>query len=488
MMFKNQNPEKIASLVHQKSAEILLETGFCVPDNDALARLDACGFIVDPDSLMVRVPTEILDTALSRLPKQVKLYDRSGTIPAPYDQRSCFMGAGTPVNVLDLDTGDRRSATRQDVARLVTIQDALPMVDIVRPTVTATDQGEYSDLVEIAELLRHTSKPIVHRVLSPERVDAAVEMLAAVAGGEDAFRSHPNFATLYCPISPGYFTPENVRCMLRWAEHGVSITLLSMAMGGASAPVTLLGELIVINTDILAWIAALQMLYPGTPLLYGSVSAVLDMRTGLLPLGAPERGMVNSGAAIMGQYYGIPSMCGGLSSDAKQLDAQAGAEKVLTALPLIKERANIIYGVGATDAGSSISYTQMVLDNEIIAGLLRLIDGFGDLNVDQEVALIKANTPRGNFLKEDHTRQNYGQHWQPEIFSRDAYETWQEKGTTIESLCRQKARDILANHQPVALPAEVEAEIERILRRYLGPEFSLNGSKKKKSSAQFRKD
>jgi trimethylamine--corrinoid protein Co-methyltransferase len=183
--------------------------------------------------------------------------------------------------------------------------------------------------------------------------------------------------------------------------------------------------------------------------------------------------MVNSGAALMGHYYGMPSMCGGLSSDAKQLDAQAGAEKVLTALPLIKEGANIIYGVGATDAGSSISYSQMILDNEIIAGLSRLTEGFGDQDVEQEVALIKANTPRGNFLKEDHTRQNYRQHWQPELFNREAYETWQEKGTTIESLCRQKARDILASHQPLALSGAVEAEIERILRRYLGPEFSL---------------
>jgi trimethylamine--corrinoid protein Co-methyltransferase len=483
MIFKNQNPDKIASLVHQKSAEILLETGFCVPEIDALSRLEACGFIVNSETQMVRVPSELLDTALAHLPHQVKLYDRSGINPAPYDQRSCFMGAGTPVNVLDLDTGNRRSATRQDVIQLVTIQDALPMVDIVRPTVTATDQGEYSDLVEIAELLCHTSKPVVHRVLSPERVDAAVEMLAAVAGGEDAFRAHPNFATLYCPISPGYFTPENIGCMLRWAEHGVPITLLSMAMGGASAPVTLLGELIVINTDILAWIAALQMLYPGTPLLYGSVSAVLDMRTGLLPLGAPERGMVNSGAAIMGHYYGLPSMCGGLSSDAKQLDAQAGAEKVLTALPLIKEGANIIYGVGATDAGSSISYSQMVLDNEIIAGLSRLQENFGDLDVEQEVALIKANTPRGNFLKEEHTRQHYKQHWQPELFSRDAYETWLDKGSSIESLCRQKVQNIIANHQPTSLPSAVEVEIEHILRRYLGPEFSLNGSKKKNSSA-----
>ena len=376
-------------------------------------------------------------------------------------------------NVLDLESGNRRSATRKDVRQLVTIQDALPQVDIVRPTVTATDQGEYSDLVEISELLCRTSKPVVHRVLAPERVDAAFEMLAAAAGGEDAFRAYPNFATLYCPISPGYFTSENVHCMLRWAEYGVPITLLSMAMGGASAPATLLGELVVINTDILAWIVVLQILYPGTPLLYGSVSAVLDMRTGLLALGAPERGMVNSGAAIMGNFYGIPSMCGGLSSDAKQLDAQAGAEKVLTALPLIKEHASIIYGVGATDAGSSISYTQMILDNEIIAGLSRLAEGIEVHDLEEEVKLIKENTPKGNFLKEAHTRENYQRHWQPEIFSRDTYETWQENDTSIESQCRQKAHHILNTHQPERLPPSVESEIERILRRYMGAEFSL---------------
>jgi trimethylamine--corrinoid protein Co-methyltransferase len=476
MMFENQNTASIAELVHEKSVEILFETGFCVPDSETLNRLEIVGFIVDRDSQMVRIPPDILETALTNLPKKTNIFGRNGGTPALFEFRSCFMGAGTPVNVLDLESGTQRPATHQDVQQLVTIQDALPMVDIVRPTVTATDQGEFSDLLEIAELLRFTSKPIVHRVLSPDRVEPAVEMLAAVAGGEDDLKRHPNFATLYCPISPGYFTPENIGCMLAWAEFGIPITLLSMAMGGASAPVTMLGELIVINTDILAWIAALQTLYPGTPLLYGSVSAVLDMRTGILPLGAPERGMVNSGAAIMGHFYGIPSMCGGLSSDAKQLDAQSGAEKVLTALPLLKEKASIIYGVGATDAGSSISYTQLVLDNEIIAGLRRLIQGFGDENVDTEVELIKSNTPRGNFLKEDHTRQNYHLHWQPEIFSRDAYDTWQEKGETIEEICRGKAQEILSTHKPRSLPYEVEAEFDNILRRYFGPEFSLEMS------------
>jgi trimethylamine--corrinoid protein Co-methyltransferase len=480
----------LVEIVHEKSVEILNEVGFCVPERSALARLEAAGFPVDQESQMVRVTPELLETALASLPHNVKLYDRaretfvslpwcpsgqvSQTTPAPFERGSCFMGAGTPVNVFDLQTGVRRSATRQDVRDLVTLQDALPQVDIVRPTVTATDQGDCSDLVEIAELLRCTAKPVVHRTLSAERVDAAMEMLAVVAGGEGAFRAHPNFATLYCPISPGYFTPENVRCLLRWAEYGVPITLLSMAMGGASAPATLLGELVVINTDILAWIVVLQILYPGTPLLYGSVSAVLDMRTGLLPLGAPERGMINSGAAMMARFYGIPSMCGGLSSDAKELDAQAGFEKAVTAAPLLLAGADIIYGVGATDAGSTISYVQMVLDDEIIAGLRRLMQGITPHDLDEEIELIKANTPRGNFLKAKHTRRTFREHWQPGILSRDTYETWQAKGETIEQICRRKAQDILGQHHPPPLTASVEAELERIVRRYLGPDFHFD--------------
>jgi trimethylamine--corrinoid protein Co-methyltransferase len=465
--------DPLAEMVHEKSVEILGEVGFCVPEPDALVRLAAAGFPVDRESQMVRVSPELLDAAMASLPRDVKLYDRAGLTPAPFEHGPCFMGAGTPVNVFDLDTGVRRLATRQDVRDLVILQDALPHVDIVRPTVTATDQGDCSDLVEIAELLCHTAKPVVHRTLSWERVDAAVEMLAAVAGGEDAFRARPSFATLYCPISPGYFTPENVRCLLRWAEHGVPITLLSMAMGGASAPATLLGELVVINTDVLAWIVVLQVLYPGLPLIYGSVSAVLDMRTGLLPLGAPERGMINSGAALMARHYGIPSMCGGLSSDAKELDAQAGFEKAITAVPLLLEGASIIYGVGATDAGSSISYVQMVLDDEFIAGLRRMMQRIAVHDLEEEVALIKANTPRGNFLKARHTRRTFREHWQPGILSRDPYVTWQSKGETIEQICRRKAHDVLAHDHPPRLPAKVEAELERIVRHYLGSSFHL---------------
>jgi len=201
---------------------------------------------------------------------------------------------------------------------------------------------------------------------------------------------------------------------------------------------------------------------------------VLDMRTGLLPLGAPERGMINAGAALMAQYYGLPSMCGGLSSDAKELDAQAGFEKALTAFPLLMQGASIIYGVGATDAGSSISYTQMILDDEIIGALRRMMEGITLHDLEEEVALIKANTPRGNFLKAEHTRRAFREHWLPGILNRQTYRTWQAGGETIERVCRRRTQGILADHTPPPLPARVEAEMERILRRHLGPDFNLD--------------
>lgn len=83
---------------------------------------------------------------------------------------------------------------------------------------------------------------------------------------------------------------------------------------------------------------------------------------------------------MMARYYGIPSMCGGLSSDAKELDAQAAFEKAVTAVPSLMEGADIIY----------------------------------------------------------------------------------------------RTKDILAQHRPPPLPAEVEAELERVVRRYLGPDFHFD--------------
>jgi trimethylamine--corrinoid protein Co-methyltransferase len=115
----------------------------------------------------------------------------------------------------------------------------------------------------------------------------------------------------------------------------------------------------------------------------------------------------------------------------------------------------------------------MVFDNEMIAGMRRMWEGITLHDPTEEVELIKSLTPRGNFISTTHTRCNYQQHWYPEIISRDTYETWKNKGESIAQICQRKAQDILIEHKPVPLPAEVESEIERIIRRFL-PNFRLD--------------
>jgi trimethylamine:corrinoid methyltransferase-like protein len=113
---------------------------------------------------------------------------------------------------------------------------------------------------------------------------------------------------------------------------------------------------------------------------------------------------------------------------------------------------------------------QLVMDDEFIARPRRMFEGITRHNLDEEVALIKANTPRGNFLKAKHTRRTFREHWSPGIFSRDNYDTCQAKGKTIEQSYRQKATQILDEHVPPSLSASIEAELEHIMRRYL-PDF-----------------
>jgi trimethylamine--corrinoid protein Co-methyltransferase len=118
-------PDSLPELVHEKTVEILTQVGFCVPVPDVLKRLETAGLLVDEQTHMVRITPELLETALQRLPKNVRLYDRTGENPAPFET-TCFMGAGTPVNVFDLETDQQRPATRQDVRNLVTLRMLCP--------------------------------------------------------------------------------------------------------------------------------------------------------------------------------------------------------------------------------------------------------------------------------------------------------------------------------------------------------------------------
>ena len=87
-MTRIDQAETIATLVHEKSVEIL--------------KLESAGFPIDRESQMVRITPDLLMSALDCLPKEFQLYNRDSVVPSSYADGSCFMEAGTPVNAFDL--------------------------------------------------------------------------------------------------------------------------------------------------------------------------------------------------------------------------------------------------------------------------------------------------------------------------------------------------------------------------------------------------
>lgn len=84
-----------------------------------------------------------------------------------------------------------------------------------------------------------------------------------------------------------------------------------MAMAGGSSPVTLGGTLVTHNAEVLSGVILSQLTRKGAPVIYGSSTTMMDLRTTTAPVGAPELGMINAAVAALAQYYLLPSWVAG---------------------------------------------------------------------------------------------------------------------------------------------------------------------------------
>ena len=450
--------------IHEQSLEILREVGLMIPDKEVLIRLGREGFPIDLGKMTIQFPPALVEKALKSIQPVFSLRGRTSESILEFKGSTKFMTSGTGVGILDGVTNERRNSTSQDVENLVKIQQALEHVDIVRSMVTATDYPpDFTDIVEFYYMFKYSIKPFFHRTMHPDNISTVMEMAEIVSGDPPGLERKPLFGVVYCPLSPLSFAGEAIQSILLYAEKKVPVLILSMAMGGATAPATLVGELIVINAEVLGTATLVKSLFQDAPLLYGSVSSVLDMKTGILALGAPERGVLNLWCARMAQYYGMPSVVGGLSTDARDLDAQAGFEKALTALPLMGE-ANLIFGMGVIDSANSYSYEQLILDNEFVGALKKVEKGLNKGDGKEEVELIKLLGPKKDYLSEMHTVRNYREYWRSTLFKRGSVE-----GKNIVTKANERWRKILNNascYEP--LDDKLDAELIRLLQKKMG--------------------
>lgn len=129
-------------------------------------------------------------------------------------------------------------------------------------------------------------------------------------------------------------------------------------------------------------------------------------------------------------------------------------------------KSNLNHDVGYLEAGLACSPELIVFANELIA--MSRVFARGVRFDDEAFALdvIDEIGPGGQFLTHDHTMRHWRELWVPSLYDRRRLESWQQKGggKDMRKRVREATVALLDSHHVEPLPANVDAEIETILR------------------------
>ena len=145
-------------------------------------------------------------------------------------------------------------------------------------------------------------------------------------------------------------------------------------------------------------------------------------------------------------------------------DCQAGHEKTLTGMTTMLAGSSIIYGPGMLESGMTFDPAQLVIDDEIVAMTRFLKKGVAVSDATTAIEEIIAVGPAGNFLERDSTLRGFRSLTSPRLIDRKVREAWEADGAPdFYQKARERARQILAEHEVEPLDGDVLAEIRSIV-------------------------
>jgi len=456
-------PEQVER-VHEASLEILENVGLLVHNEKARVLFAKHGCHVDAETQVVKFPPAVIEHFRAAFPSTFTFrgrdpqYDR--TIP---DDGPLVVTASSAPNIIDPVTGEERRARSDDIARIATLINELPGYDVFSISTLANDAppGQFS-LARFYPALKNCLKPVRSNTPSLEEVKKVLRLGALIAGSAEAYRAHPFITLHYCPVvSPLTMDVGSTEMTMFAVEEGWSCYGSIVPNAGISAPLTLMGTLVQCNAEFLALATLMQMLRPGTPLIYATLPTVADMRTGAYAAGAIETGILHIGCAQMARYYNVP--CGGYIglTNAKTNDAQSGFETGMSTLAGVLAGADMLNMGGLLDALMAFDFAKAVIDNEIALMLKRVKRGLEFSEENLALDTIAEVGPGGTFIDTRHTlKRMRTTALLPKVADRDPRQQWEEKGAPdSQGRAMQRVREILTRDNPAVFSPDVDARV-----------------------------
>ena len=300
--------------IHLASLEILERTGMWVEADDALDIYADGGCRVDRGTRVVRIPPYLVEDAIRSCPPKNFLCGRDPEMDIVLEAGRVYVSNfDEGIMIVDTRTGEYRHPVLQDVREAARLVDALSDIDTYESAVHPTDVPEATaSLYKWEAAIHNTGKPVGTEATSAYDVKKLVEMATVIAGGEDEFRHRPLIGFGVCPVSPLQLPRDATEVIIEAARAWCPDTILSMAMSGGSAPVTLAGTLVLHNAEVLSGIVLAQLTERGCPITYGSSTTAMDLKLAAACVGSPELALFSAACAQIARRYLIPSFVAGL--------------------------------------------------------------------------------------------------------------------------------------------------------------------------------
>ncbi|MEP2530544.1 trimethylamine methyltransferase family protein [Shimia sp.] len=451
--------EEALEIIESNAEGILQEVGVNFVNNPAaLQRWRDAG--ADVEGERVRIPRGLARQLCKTAPSTITQHARNPerTVEIGGNTLVCAPVYGPPF-VRDA-AGGRRYATMDDFQKFVKLGYMSKWLHhsggtVCEPTDVAVNKRHLDMLLAHMTL---SDKPFMGSVTEPSRAQDSVDM-CEILFGKEFVQNNAVMTSLININSPLTFDDVMMGALEVYAKNNQACIVSPFIVGGAMAPVSVVGTLTQVLAEVLAGIAYSQLIRPGAPVIFGAFVTSIDMNSGAPTFGTPEASQILYGAGQLARRLGLPFRSGGGLCGSKLPDAQAAYETAHTHNAALMGGVNfMLHSCGWLEGGLVSSFEKFVMDADQLGVLHQMARGVAHDENAQALDAIHEVGPGGHYLGCAHTQANFKDaFWRSEVLDYKPFETWADEGARdTQMLASTRVERLLAGYQKPAIDPGIE--------------------------------
>ncbi len=455
--------------IHDTALRVLEELGIRVLNDEARSCFKSAGAEVDDSTQMVKIDRELVEQALRTAPGEFVLHgaDPESKVILGGDNIA-FVSVGGPPHISDLDRG-KRDGTLEDARNIIRLSQHFDVIHLQSPNVEPQDIPLHLRHLHATESqLTLSKKPFFIYSRGKAQVRDSFAMTRIARGlDQEEFQQKAWCYTVINTNSPRQLDEPMCQGIIDFAKAGQVSVITPFTLAGAMAPVTMPGALVLQHAEALAGIMLAQTVRPGAPVVYGSFTSNVDMKSGSPAFGTPEFVRAAFGAGQLARYIGIPWR-GSAATASNVPDEQSVYEYLMSAWGSVLGGVNMmVHSAGWLEGGLTASMEKYILDIEMLQTFAEIFQPLKSDDAELAFDAIASVDPGSHFFGCDHTMERYQTaFYEPLVSDWSNYGLWVENGSkTATQRANETWKKILREFQAPSMDEGVFDEVQAFIER-----------------------